>query len=456
MKPDFFRTGAMLLTMLLVTACSKTDEPFFKSPTGNAETLSKAATKVNAAFVAHSWMALQLQLIKADVRFTPPVASRTLGLSGFTLYETVVGKLPQYRSIAAQVGAPPMPAMPNHSVDEAIAANRSLHDLLVSLFVYPGNPLNALVQQKCKELYEANSALLTQQVPSSKISLSEAHGAAVAAAVYAWSATDPVGHQGQMRNTDPAFSITPWPGMWQPTPPANALPVQPYWGSVRPFLKANSEGVCVATLPVAFSTDPQSDFYLEAYEVYEAGLHLTAEQQTIARFWADGGGTITPPGHSISIAMQVLQNEEASLALCAEVYCKTGMAVADAFAACWKAKYTYNLMRPITFIRQHISAGWSPLITTPPFPAFASGHSTQSGAAAAVLTSMFGTEYAFTDHTHDANGFAPRSFSSFDEASMEAAISRLYGGIHYTMDNEEGIASGRIIGHNISRIQFRK
>jgi hypothetical protein len=456
MKTNFPRIAVVLLTMLFVAACSKTEEHFIHPSSENIDQMAKAGAKDNHAFVAHSWMALQLQLIKADGNFTPPVASRSLGFAGFTLYETVVGKMPQHRSIAAQVGAPPMPAMPNHSIDEAIAANKSMHDLLISFFVYPGNPLNALVQQKCDALYAGNFAVLTEKVPPSKITLSETHGAAIAAAVYAWSATDPAGHRGQMRNTDPHYTMTPWPGVWQPTPAAYGMPVQPHWGNARTFVKANAEGACIAVMPIPFSTHPSSEFYSQAMEVYEVSRNLTEEQQTIARYWADGAGTITPPGHMMSITMQVLQQEEASLGMAAETYCKVGMALSDAFVACWKGKYTTTLMRPVTYIRQHIQPGWLPILATPPFPSFASGHATQSGAAAAVLTSLYGSHYTFTDHTHDGLGFQPRNFTSFDQAADEAAISRLYGGIHYSMDNDEGLAAGNIIGRNICSIRFKK
>jgi PAP2 superfamily len=456
MKSYSFYAATLLVAASLFASCTKNDVPFSEARPVNNPQMARAGDKGQYAFVAHSWMGLQLQLIKADGNFTPPVASRTFGYAGFTLYETIVDKLPQYRSIAEQVGAPPLPRMANHSIDEAIAANKSLHDLMISLFVYQGNVFNTQVQQKCQQLYEDNLALLTLNVPASKIELSESYGAAVASAVYAWSATDPIGHQGQMHNTDPAYTMTPWPGVWQPTPPAYHLPVQPHWGDVRAFLQTNTQGTCIAAMPIPFSTSPQSGFFNQAYEVYDISYHLSAEEQTIARFWADGGGTITPPGHMISIAMQVLQTEEAPLALCAEVYCKVGMAISDAFVACWKGKYTNTLMRPITYIRQQIDANWSPMLVTPPFPSFASGHATQSGAASAVLTSLFGPSYEFTDHTHDALGFVPRHFLSFEEAAQEAAISRLYGGIHYRMDNDEAIVAGKKIGSNISMIRFRK
>jgi membrane-associated phospholipid phosphatase len=202
-----------------------------------------------------------------------------------------------------------------------------------------------------------------------------------------------------------------------------------------------------------------TDSYAAAFEVYTVGLGLTDEQKTIADFWSDGPlATGTPPGHWIAIVSQIARNDELSLAAAAEAYARVGIAVHDAFIACWHAKFTFNLQRPVTYIRQNISANWTSYIATPPFPSFTSGHSTQSGAAARVLTDMFGIK-SFTDTTRTDHGLVPalpsRTFNSFDEAAAEAAVSRLYGGIHYTFDNNAGLACGQCIGQKIQeRVSF--
>jgi hypothetical protein len=144
----------------------------------------------------------------------------------------------------------------------------------------------------------------------------------------------------------------------------------------------------------------------------------------------------------------------------AEGYARVGIAVADAFISCWDTKYTYNLLRPVTYIQRLIDTTWLPFIVTPPFPEYPSGHSTQSAAAAAVLTDMFGVR-VFTDTTHLDHELVPplepRSFGSFEEAAEEAALSRLYGGIHYPFGNNNGLAQGRCIGQAIlDRVQFTR
>lgn len=228
--------------------------------------------------------------------------------------------------------------------------------------------------------------------------------------------------------------------------------MQPSWGENRPFV-LDSGTACGPPAPPAYSEAPGSAFYNQAAEVYETGKGLTDEQKAIATFWADNPGeTSTPPGHSLSIVSQVLRQEGATLGLAAEAYVRAGLAVADAFIGCWNAKYQYNLVRPVTYIQAVIDPAWEPMVATPPFPEYTSGHSVQSAAVARLLTDLFGDEMAFTDHAHDGRGLAPRSFTSFEAFSEEAAISRLYGGIHYRAAIEEGLEQGRCIGRQVSAL----
>jgi PAP2 superfamily len=191
------------------------------------------------------------------------------------------------------------------------------------------------------------------------------------------------------------------------------------------------------------------------------GVNLTDEQKTIADYWADGlGATGTPPGHWIALVGQFARNDALSLAATAEAYARVGIAVHDAFIECWHFKYETNLQRPVTYINDNIDAGWLPYLVTPTFPTYTSGHSMQSGAAAEVLTDMFGVR-AFTDTIRTDHDLGPpdgsRLFSSFDHAAYEAAVSRLYGGIHYVFDNQDGLLSGRYVGHTIvHKLSFKE
>jgi hypothetical protein len=184
----------------------------------------------------------------------------------------------------------------------------------------------------------------------------------------------------------------------------------------------------------------------------------TAEQTEIARFWADGAGTVTPPGHWNMIAADVAQQRGNTLAENARLFALVNIAMADAGIVSWDAKYHYNLWRPITAIREGDDDGndatagdatWEPLLATPPFPECTSGHSTFSGAAATILASLYGDDFAFTTDSDGLPGVT-RSFLSFSDAADEAGISRIYGGIHFQFSNEQGLATGRGLGEYVA------
>jgi hypothetical protein len=280
------------------------------------------------------------------------------------------------------------------------------------------------------------------------------HGRAIAEQIFTWSTTDG-GHEGHLRNFPPGYVLPTGPGLWVPTRPGYSAAMQPGWGRNRCFA-ITSATACPAAGPTAYSEQATSPFHREAMEVYEAVNTPNTEQSAIAWFWSDDpGATATPAGHLISIATEVLRAQNTSLMAAAETYAKVGIALGDAFIACWHAKYQHNLLRPVTYLNAHLDAHWLPLLTTPPFPEHPSGHSVQSGAAFHVLADLFGDRYAFDDYTHEERGMAPRHFESFSQAAEEAAISRLYGGIHYRPAIEHGLAQGRCVGQAVNALPVR-
>ncbi|MBK8022963.1 MAG: vanadium-dependent haloperoxidase [Chloroflexi bacterium] len=280
----------------------------------------------------------------------------------------------------------------------------------------------------------------------------------MADAIYIWSLTDG-GHDGEINNHRADYVAPTGEGLWVPTARSSGDPLpalQPYWGDNRPFA-LTSGGDCAPPPPPAYSLDASASFYVEALEVYDTVRQLTPEQQEIALFWSDDPGqTSTPPGHSISILTQIIRQQELTLDRAAEAYARLGIALADSFIACWKIKFQYSLLRPVTYIQTNIDAAWNTLLSTPPFPEYPSGHSVQSAAAAAVLEQLFGESFSFLDHTHSDRGMAPRHFESFAEFAEEAALSRLYGGIHYRSAIEQGLEQGRCISERVNSLIFRR
>jgi hypothetical protein len=399
--------------------------------------------------VATAWFDLALDLVRRTAGFSPPVASRAFGYAGVTLYEAVFPGIPGYGSLAGQLtglASTPAPSDPAH--DWPTVANAALAWIFRGLFPTAPNESRAAMDSLEASFTERRGAAVAPGI----LRRSVARGRNVAAHIFQWSQTDG-GHEAYLNNF-PHYTPPAGPGLWVSTPPGFLPALQPYWGSNRPFAPA-SGGACDPGPPLPYSEERTSPFFEEARECYDQVSNLTPEQEAIARFWSDDPGlTSTPPGHSVSILTQVIRAGGLGLDLAAEAYAKVGIALADAFIACWRTKYWYNLLRPVTYIRRVIDPTWSSLLVTPPFPEYTSGHSVQAAASAQVLTDLFGT-FAFTDHTHDDRGLAPRSFGSFYEAAEEAAISRLYGGIHFRAAIASGLEQGLCLGRGVGSLESR-
>jgi hypothetical protein len=397
-----------------------------------------------------AWFDLMLELIKRTPGYTPPVAARALGYAGVTLYEALIPGMPEQRSLVGTLnGLSVVPATGRRPAFHwPTVAGAALAGLFRELFVTAPPPLRAEIDML--------EAMVGAAAPRGVRDRSAERGRQVAQAIVGWSHDDG-GHEGYLRNFPADYDAPSGPGLWVPTPPGYQRALQPTWGENR-CLALTSADVCPPGPPPAYSADAGSAFYAEAVEVYEAVNQISDEQLEIARFWADNPATTaTPPGHSVSITSQVLRQRTASLETAAGAYARVGIAVADAFIACWRTKYRYNLVRPITYINEHIDPNWgSPLpVVTPPFPEYTSGHSVQSAAAATVLTELFG-RHGFTDSTHADRGLPSRSFGSFNDFAEEAAISRLYGGIHYQSAIQAGLRQGECIGHAINVLPWHR
>ncbi|MCB0037367.1 MAG: ASPIC/UnbV domain-containing protein, partial [Anaerolineales bacterium] len=420
----------------------------------SVDSVDKPETTDLEGEMARAWFDLQMVIIEETPGFTPPVVSRALGYNGLVLYESIVHGYPNYQSLVGQVNGLEQLPLPDESADYhwPTVANTALAYMVRKMYPNMSGKNVALVRELEQHYNEAWA------IEPDLFRRSAAYGTELAQALYVYSLADG-GDGGHWRNFPGDYLPPSGAGMWEPTAPTFTAAMQPYWHLNRPFALPEP-GACEPGPPIAYSEDPDSEFYAQAYEVYESVNNLTPEELEIATFWSDDPGeTPTPPGHMLNVLTQVLAQEDASLITAAEAYARVGMAVSDAFIDIWYTKYKYNLIRPITYIQRVIDPDWNtPYITdpvlTPPFPEYTSGHSGQSGAAAAVLAHLFGDAYTFTDATHAARGFAPRTFNSFEEMALEAAMSRLYGGIHYPMSNLRGVEEGKCVGEYINQLQF--
>ncbi|MEO5616651.1 MAG: hypothetical protein ABIS67_02690, partial [Candidatus Eisenbacteria bacterium] len=397
---------------------------------GNTATLNATFTKtasLGGTDVVIEWNDQNLKAITLDAT-APPVASRGLAMNSIAMFDVVSafdGTAGYYSKVAAPSGA---------SLEAAIAA--ASHRTL--LYLFPGQKTS---------LDAAFATSLARVTDAAARDAGVAFGESIANLVIAIRTGD---------GFDKFVNYTPGnlPGDWQQTGPGFDVALLPQWATLQPFA-LNS--------PSQFRPDgaPALDSAAYAAAVNEVktlgsatGSTRTADQTEIARFWADGAGTVTPPGHWNEIATGLAVDQGLSIAASARLLAELNVSLADAGIAAWDAKYTYEFWRPVTAIQNAdldgnaattLDPNWQPLLTSPPFPEYVSGHSTYSGAAASVLTSFFGANQGFTSESPGLPGVT-RSFTSFEAAAQEAGQSRIYGGIHFSFSNQDGLATGDKVG----------
>jgi hypothetical protein len=444
----------LLFSIAFLEACRPKPDDMVQPATS----FGKPADQYSAE-VAVKWAQLQLKLTKTTAGFTPPVASRAYGYAGLTLYESVVPGISNGKSLVGQLQGFTSLPQPESGLtyNWAVSANAAQASLIRSLYPKTSDANKTTVDSLEKALLSQ-----FQDTDAARNERSIDFGKKIAEAIFAYSTSDG-GHEGYARNFPASYVLPTGAGMWQTTENGQKIPMQPYWGQNRTFLKANNE--LIMPKPIPYSTDVKSAFFSQYLDVYAKSKSLTQTEKEIALWWADNPGeTFTPPGHSYNIARIAVLKANTDLAKAVETFARTGIAVSDAFVLCWRCKYLYNNLRPYTYVRLAIDPTWIPFWPAPPFPGFPSGHATQSSSAATVLTALYGTDFAFTDDSHTSRPkdtkrdveFKSRTFKSFAEAARESADSRFFGNIHTKQDNETGLTEGIKIGSNVNALAWKK
>jgi hypothetical protein len=403
------------------------------------ETLSVSATELDSQ-PAIDWMELLYNRVEAEA-INAPSASRLYAYGGITLYQAVFPGIPGTVSLAGQLQDMPDTPAPDATLqyDWSAAATAALSVVLPGIL--PTNSKGATdTANTVKLLRERQLNARIRDVGKDIVDRSVTYGEAVGQAILAWEKTD---HYTEIKAE--AYQLpTGDDSYWIPTNP-DAPIVEPYWGKIRTF-GLTSADICDVKLGLPFNADKNSTFYAQAMEVKTVGDNLTQEQKDIARRWIDTPGqTGAPSGHWVEIEGIAAKTLKLKLDKTAMMYALTNIAVGDAFIATWSLKYQVLLVRPVTYIQKYIDKQWKPFVATPNFPEYPSGHSVASAAAAEVLTTLFGP-VAFTDDSVKKHQLQVRSYTSFWAAADEAAISRLYGGIHYRNAIEAGLQMGQLIG----------
>jgi hypothetical protein len=414
--------------------------------------------EANDPELLHRSMKQLTDVIVHDI-FSPPVASRIYAYSSIAAYEALQPGFPEYQSLAGQLnGLEPAP-QPQPGAEYCFPL-AGVHAFLIvgKALIFSEDKMETFEQ----EIYDEFKAL---RMPKDVYDRSLEYGKAVAAHIMDWSGKDNY----KQTRTFPKYSISEDPARWQPTPPAYMDGIEPHWQKIRPFVLDSAQQF-VPPPPTPFDLDEESLFYKELMEVYEALKAQDREDRlAIASFWdcnpyvshhtghvMYATKKITPGGHWMGIAQVACRSDGADIMKSAQAYALTAIALADGFISCWDEKYRSNLIRPETVINKYLDEEWRPALQTPPFPEYTSGHSVISRAAAVALTSIFGDNFAFHDDTEVEYGLPARDFHSFIQASEEAAISRLYGGIHYRPAIDEGVKQGEQVGKLVvTKVQMK-
>ncbi|WP_439490474.1 vanadium-dependent haloperoxidase [Algoriphagus sp.] len=433
----------LLISGILLTAVSCANQTDYSQAIEDGHYLTEAQKRIT-------------EVIIHDI-FSPPVAARIYSYASLAAYEVAAAVDNDYESLLGQLnGSEKVNFSPSEKVYPPLAS--------LAAYYYVGTGL-IFSEDMMNEHRDATFASLKKKgIPEDVFEASVAFGKEIGDVIKAYSSKDNY-HQSR---SFPKFTVTGKEGTWQPTPPAYMEAIEPHWNKIRTFVM-DSASQFKPLPPPPFSTDPDSEFYKVAMEVYEADKRATKEQKDIAFFWdcnpykmnvkghvMFAEKKITPGGHWMSIASIASKAAGRDWKGTAEAMAMTGISLNEAFISCWDEKYRSNVIRPETYINQHIDEQWVPLLQTPPFPEHSSGHSVASAASAYTLAQLFGDEFHIVDSSEVAYGLPIREFDSFSQAAEEAALSRFYGGIHYRPAIEYGIDEGRELAEFIwSRIRTK-
>lgn len=403
----------------------------------------------------HASVEKSIDIMVHDI-FSPPVASRVFVYPNIAAYEILAQNSTKLESLSGKLTD--LTSIP--IVDSTKHVNLELAAIMAHMEISKG-----LIFSEDQFLELQDSLYGTWEKTNAKeFKVSKDYATEVVAHIKAWMDKD---NYNQTRTMSKFMVDIDDPSRWQPTPPSYMDGIEPHWNKIRPFVLDSAQQFRPETHP-KFSLNKGSKFYDELLEVYDVSKEITkkgdsTEEIEIAQFWdcnpfvsvtrghfMFATKKISPGAHWILIAKIASETAHADFEETVNAYTMTSIAIADAFISCWDEKFRSNLIRPETLINQHIDPDWLPILQTPPFPEYTSGHSVASGAASVVLTEIFGDNFSFNDTSEIPYGLPARNFNSFYEASSEAAISRLYGGIHYRAAIEVGLDQGKKVGHLVA------
>ncbi|HEY5773864.1 MAG TPA: vanadium-dependent haloperoxidase [Chitinophagaceae bacterium] len=436
----------MPLTLLAVVSCSEKGKSDYSRVFDDQLVYCKTVKKLNDVVLENN--------------FPPMIGSRNYVYANIAAYECVAAGDPSYQSLAGQIKhMPPMPKPETgKTIDFSLAALFACSKV-GNAVTFPEGSMMGYYDELKKT---AEDIGMPSEVLQNTIQFSDSD----VAAIMRWSKKD---NYAQTRTAERYTVLNDASGRWIPTPPMYGTAVEPHWNEIRPMIMDSASQFKPIPPPIFDIKNKNSVYYQALMEVKTVGENLTDEHKHIADFWDDNPFKMnvvghvnfatkkfSPPGHWMNIVGIGAKAAKADFNTTVAAYAQTSIALFDAFISCWDEKFRSNYVRPETEINR-IDESWHPYIQTPPFPSYTSGHATISAAAAEAMTAWFGDNLSFTDTSLLEFGIANQEIKSFREAAKEAGMSRLYGGIHYRFDNENGAAAGTKLGaYLVSRLKLKK
>ena len=439
----FLKKVIYLLSITLVLNSCDSDESYL--------------VKLNDASLFNDTMQILTDVVVYDI-FSPPVASRVYVYPTIAAYSIMQKTYPnKYNSLEYQLSD--FKEISSYEDPDVIPNLSAIHAFLIvgKALIFSENKIDEYMDN----LYDELRSLC---LPARKLNKSKEYGEIVASEILKWADDDFY----KQTRTFPKYTIQQGDKFWKPTPPDYMEGIEPHWNKIRPMVIPSTD-IFNPPPPLEINMSKNSSFYNELMEVYRIGRQVTednndSEEAKIAAFWdcnpyvshhkghaMFATKKITPGGHWLGITKIASDISNDTFDEAINSYLNVSVALFDAFIACWDTKWNTLVVRPETLINQYLDDEWLPKLQTPPFPEYTSGHSVISKASAIVLTKIYGEDFSFDDSTEIKYGLPIRSFNSFMHAADEAAISRLYGGIHYRMAVEHGVVQGDKVGRYISQ-----
>ncbi|MBX7180553.1 MAG: vanadium-dependent haloperoxidase [Bacteroidia bacterium] len=373
-----------------------------------------------------------------------PKASRVFAYCGIACYEGIHFSNTQLHSLENKINGLTNLPKPSDSKSYHWGLVSSFAQKQVSFYLF--NTASIELRQELVDLAQNHrSQLMNQGVSAEIIGNSIYFGEELGNAIIQWIMND------NFKTADTSsYTIPTGLGLWEPT--ASGNPVLPHWDKFR-YLVSDPEMVCSPGIPNYFSTETNSIYYQDAYEVYELSSAITDDQKQIADYWADGKNGVSAAHHALELLRNIIRQKNLNQETSALAFVKLSIGLSDVYQNCWKTKYQHNSMRPETYIKQQLNNNWQPYLSSPATPEFSSAMAVQSGMIYQVFQDLFG-DLNVVDSSLVSKGISPRSYSSVNQLVDEAAYSSLYGGTQFRHSIEQGMYQGRCIGQKINELDL--